>query len=327
MVWRTIRRCRAQMTLPSLNPVKDAWSSVEYRLVFNSCATCRAYGSCFRRRVGVVKGADAALLMTSFRRCLICLSFVVSLLFGRPVRADDAVTPAVEAFPSGTQVPLRLSPAEPHGAPSTSVFVMFEKPRGWEESSAETWKLFDRKGLLVCELPCSTLVPRTSNYVLEGIGTTGASGAILGSLSVPLPEISEFEGFTKFSGFARFPRETDPGVFVWTARLHLGRGSPDGAVVLAIISGVVFVVGAAVAADAAFSSCETDSCDGRGIVAFLGLGVAALGIGGEVAAIALGLYSERTRVDITKEVSSPQPKSYLPRTRLTLSPFGIAGVF
>jgi len=197
------------------------------------------------------------------------------------------------------------------------VTVTFEKPKVWRESMAETWVLLDRRGTVVCELPCSAPVPRDSGYVLEGEGISGITGRSIGPpLRLVIPEA------LGVAGSARPASDLSPGTHV-VARVHPTRGSPNGAIALAIASGVALVTGAATVADAV-SSCSGGGCR---VAMVSGFALGGVGVLGEVIAIALGVYSQRPGVDLREDTATGPRESRASQARVTLSPFGVVGVF
>ena len=220
----------------------------------------------------------------------------------------------------------------PETAPTiTGPVVAFDKPRVWPDSLSETWTLVDGEGRVICELPCSSPVPSASGYVLEGVAIfatgsgTPAKGEpgtrVEGPLRLPLPRSIDVGAAT----YARLAREVDPGAHV-LARVHPGKGSPNGAIAVGIVSGVVLVFGAAIVGASALSSCSGGGCPGNAFYLIPGLGLGGIGLVGGIAALAWGASSARPGIDIFSDRPATHASNSTP-IRVTLSPFGLAGTF
>jgi hypothetical protein len=205
--------------------------------------------------------------------------------------ADTELAPANETAraPSGTE----LTP-DRRSQPRTGagLFVTFERPRFWRESTSETWTLVNRAGVLLCELPCSRTVLPGSDYAIQGVGVSGISAKPLGPVHLSLPEV------VPPRVFAELQSSYEPGTSV-LARIHPERGSPVGAMILAAVSGVVLVSGVVFAVVGFSSTCYDEGCVGKALVGFGGLIIGGIGLLGEVGALAWADYSRRPWIDFT----------------------------
>jgi hypothetical protein len=201
----------------------------------------------------------------------------------RSALADEPqTTPLIEAQATPAPRDAILAPAaEPQARRYAGALVTFEQPRVWSDSLTETWRLVDRDGRTICELPCSSPVPPASGYVLEGVGAFAAdvpSGDLTGTpatrigkpLRLPLPDRIAVGSAT----FARLRNEVAPGNPIW-ARIHPAKGSPKGALALGIVSSVVLVFGATVLGVALLTQCTGDGCAGKEFFLIPGLGLTA----------------------------------------------------
>jgi hypothetical protein len=264
-------------------------------------------------------------------RTAVILAF--ALATGSAHADEPKVAPAIEApVSSGQQAVVDPPAAEPKASPPSGALVTFDRPQVWPDSLEETWRLVDREGQVICELPCSAPVPHASGYVLEGVGIF-ASGSwdvatgeparrVAGPLRLPLPERIDVGPAI----YARLHRVADPGTRVW-ARVHPGKGSPTGAIALGIVSGVALVFGLAVAVVGVVAPCSGDGCAGKAFFILPGLGLSGIGLVGGIGALAWGASSARPGIDFNPDRPTAPSASNAARLRVTLSPAGLAGTF
>jgi hypothetical protein len=231
----------------------------------------------------------------------------VALIASAPAHAavaDDA-KPAPSAEPLLPPAPAP-SPV-PAGPERAAAAVTFEKARIWSDAVDELWRVVDRDGRAICELPCSTHVPPGSGYALEGVGvfaTPSGTREMGKPLRLSLPELG-------------------PGAPVLRARP--GRGSPTGALALGLASAVLFAFGAGVFVDAEVQSSQSSGGQGGGpaIGVAFGATAGAVGILGGIAALVWGVTSARPAV----EVVPPSGVQAQGSARIRMAPSGIVTSF
>jgi hypothetical protein len=184
--------------------------------------------------------------------------------------------------------------------------MIFDRPVSsfWHEAS-ETWTFKGPTGKVICALPCQSWVDYPSRAYVEGSGIAFGSATRL-----PLPDTFADTGF--------LVQDERAGNTLW-ARPNPGKGCPDCAVALGIISGASLAVGVGfLVLFAARSSSSSGDVD----VAVVGLGGAALaglvGLPLGIIALVWNANSERPKLDIFH--APPVPSSPL---RVSFSSSGV----
>ncbi len=238
-------------------------------------------------------------------RAIPLVALSLTLGFARSALAD--ATSTLPIVPSPTPDAGVVAPTAVVGVP----VVLFDAPRAWPGGLSETWRLRDRQGRVVCVLPCSSPVPQGSGYTLDGAATFEYQGGkVSESMKLAVPERIDASSGAQLRG-----------------RVRLQKGNPNGAIVLAVLSGISAVVGGAliIATMGSRGSCRGIAVDLCGF----GAGFEGLGLLGEGGAILWGTGSERARVEVgpaTPRGSHSHARS-IPAFRVRLSPAGLVGVF
>ncbi len=240
-------------------------------------------------------------------------------------------TLAVAALVTGALVALPARAEEAAVSPATSGDVRgghrlaLEEPHLWNDAVSQSWVVRDRLGRQVCTLPCAVPPGQSSGYVLEGVGTLATSHSFRAGQDVVLT--------TPVARFALPDAVDRPHEGDLLLRVSPGKGNPDAAVVLGVVSGVVafiggvFVVGTLVASSQGSGAGPTDG--GGGSIVLLGGGIGLVALGATLGTVALvwGLSSERPKLVVSPLAPSAPSVSKASPPHLTLSPAGLVGSF
>jgi hypothetical protein len=217
--------------------------------------------------------------------------------------------------PTVTPAPGRLSGASslvpgastPSGAlplGTHEYHMIFDRPVSsfWHEAS-ETWTFKGPTGKVICALPCQSWVDYPSRAYVEGSGISFGS-----TTRLALPDTFSDTGF--------LVQDEHAGNTLW-ARPNPGKGCPDCAVALGIISGASLAVG--VGFLVLFAARSSSSSDAVAIVGLAGAALAGLvGLPLGIIALVWNANSERPRLDIFH--APPVPSSPL---RVSFSSSGL----
>ncbi len=185
----------------------------------------------------------------------------------------------------------------------------------WTEGWSETWRLKDRGGRVVCELPCTSRVEPSSGYVVEGVALEKGDWRHNGKPFV----VDTLTRPVAVDGLGAPPGSA------FVAQMLRPKGSPDAALGLGVVSAIVLsaaaavFIGAGVEAETAAQKASALILDGT----ILGLIGAPLAVG----SLVWGLKSERAKLTIMPGALPVTPPAAPAAVQVSFSPFGVRGSF